>query len=302
MQTLILSSGTNAIPLLLAALAVLISSRAGVLNIGVEGLMLGGAFMAGWVGAAHGAGAGFAAAVGTGLAAGLVLAWLMVLLRADQVVLGIAFNILVLGLTSYAFGIVTATNQEGMTVGQAGAFKIPGLGDIPYVGVLFAMEPIAYLAYALVPATWFVLFRTGFGVRLRACGEYVEGAHAVGVRVVRVRLLATAVGSMIAAAGGSYLVLGDVGLFRQNMSGGRGYIAFVIVILARYRPLGALVGAAGFGLAQALTFYLQLHGVKIPPELIRATPYVATLLAIVLLGRRIGHPPAEEGRPLYLSR
>jgi general nucleoside transport system permease protein len=302
MQTLIQSAGTNAIPLLLAALAVLISSRAGVLNIGVEGLMLGGGFMAGWVGAGHGAGAGFAAAVGAGLVAALILAWLMVILRADQVVLGIAFNILVLGLTSYAFGIITSRNPDGMTVGQAGSLKIPGLGDIPYVGVLFDMQPIAYLAYALVPVTWFVLFRTGFGVRLRACGEYVEGAHAVGVDIVRVRLLATAVSGMVAAAGGAFLVLGDVGLFRQNMSGGRGYIAFVIVILARYRPLGALLGAAGFGLAQASTFYLQLHGVKIPPELIGATPYVATMLAIILLGRRIGHPPAEEGRPLYLSR
>ena len=154
----------------------------------------------------------------------------------------------------------------------------------------------------LVPVTWFVLFKTGLGVRLRACGEYVEGAHAVGINIMGVRMLATAVSSMIAAAGGSFLVLGDVGLFRQNMSGGRGYIAFVIVILAQYRPLGALLGAAGFGLAQASTFYLQLQGVKIPPELIATTPYVVTLLAIIILGRRISHPPAEEGRPLYLPR
>ncbi len=302
MQTLIQSADTNAMPLLLAALAVLISSRAGVLNIGVEGLMLAGAFFAGWVGSAYGGGIAFAAVAGAGLVIGLILGWLMIILRADQVVLGIAFNILVLGLTSYAFGIITTSNQEGMSVGQPGSLKIPGLGDIPYAGILFDMQPITYLAYALVPVTWFVLFKTGFGVRLRACGEYVEGAHAVGVDVVRVRLLAIAVSSMVAAMGGAYLVLGDVGLFRQNMSGGRGYIAFVVVILARYQPLGALLGAAGFGLAQALTFYLQLHGVKIPPELIAATPYVATLLAVALLGRRIGRPPTEEGRPLYLSR
>ena len=302
METLIQSAGTNAIPLLFGALAVMIASRSGVLNIGVEGQMLGGAFIAGWVGAKYGAGAGLLAAVGLALVVGLLLGWLMIFLRADQVVLGIAFNILTLGLTSYAFGIITASNPDGMTVGQPGSFAIPGLSDIPYAGVLFDMQPIAYIGYMLVPLTWFVLFRTGFGVRLRACGEYVEGAHAIGVNIAGMRMLATGVSSMIAAAGGAFLVLGDVGLFRQNMSGGRGYIAFVIVILAQYRPLGALLGAAGFGLAQALTFYLQLHGVKIPPELIGATPYVATLLAIVVLGRRIGHPPAEEGRPLYLAR
>src|SRR5204863_9244237 len=108
--------------------------------------------------ASYVAAAGFFAAVGAALVVGLFLGWLMILLRADQVVLGIAFNILTLGLTSYAFGIITTSNQDGMTVGQPGSFAIPGLSGIPYAGVLFDMQPVAYLVYVLVPVTWFMLF------------------------------------------------------------------------------------------------------------------------------------------------
>jgi ABC-type uncharacterized transport system permease subunit len=301
-ETVIASATTAAVPLLLASLAVLIASRAGVLNLAAEGMMLGAAFLAAWVAAASGGGVGFAVAVLSGGVAGLVLGWLMVTLRADQVVVGVAYNIMILGLTAYAAGVITKTSRSALDVGTPAKVKIPGLADIPGIGVLFDQNWIAYLAFILVPITSYVLFRTGLGTRLRACGEYAEGARAVGIKVVRVRVLAMGVSGALAAMAGAYLVLGDLGLFRRNLSGGRGYIAFVIVILARYRPLGALLAAAGFGLCQALTFYLQLKGVHIPSQFILATPYVVTLLAIVLLGKRIGQPPAEEGRPLQITR
>jgi simple sugar transport system permease protein len=241
-------------------------------------------------------------AVLAGGVAGLALGWIMVVMRADQVVVGVAFSIMLLGLTSYGFGILTTDLPGALDVGQPARSRIPLLADIPGIGVIFDMHWIAYLAYALVPITTYVLFRTGLGTRLRACGEYAEGARAVGIDVIRVRLLAMGVSGMLAAAAGAFLVLGDIGVFRRNLTGGRGYIAFVIVILARYHPVGALLAAAGFGLAQALTFYLQLKGVEIPSQFILATPYVVTLLALVVLGRRIGQPPAEEGRPLQISR
>jgi ABC-type uncharacterized transport system permease subunit len=299
-ETVFQSGATAGIPLLLGALAVLIASRAGVLNLGVEGLMLAGAFVAAWVGASAGGEAGFAAAVAAGGVSSLALAWIMVLLRADQVVVGVAFNILVLGLTSYAFGIITGGSTRALNVGQPARYGLPGLEDIPGVGVVFNMHWIAYVAYILVPITAFVLFRTGIGTRLRACGEYAEGARAVGINVIRVRLVAMGLSGMLAGAAGAFLVLGDVGLFRRNLTGARGYIAFVIVILARYHPVGALFAAAAFGLTEALTFYLQLKGVDIPSQFILATPYIVTLLAIVLLGKRVGQPPAEEGRPLEM--
>jgi ABC-type uncharacterized transport system permease subunit len=302
METVIGSAATASIPLVLGALAVLVASRAGVLNIAVEGLMLLGAFMAGWAGHSISPAGGFAAAVVAGGLAGLTIGWIMVLSRADQVVVGVAFNILVLGLTTYGFEEITADSPKAMDVGQPATVAIPLLEKLPWFGPIFDMNWIAYLAFILVPVTAYVVFRTGLGTRLRACGEYAEGARAVGINVVRYRLGAMAVSGMLAGAGGSFLVLGDVGVFRKNITSGRGYIAFVIVILARYRPVGALVASLGFGLAQALTFYLQLKGVHIPSQFVLATPYVVTLLAIIVLGKRIGRPPAEEGRPLMLSR
>lgn len=302
METVIDSAAVASIPLLLAALAVLIASRAGVLNIAVEGMMLFGAFLAAWVGASVASTAGFGVAVVAGAITGVAIGWVMVVMRADQVVVGVAYNILLLGLTTYGFELITQDSPKALDVGQPATLAIPGLSDLPWFGPVFDMNWIAYLAFILVPVIAYVVFRTGLGARLRACGEYAEGARAVGINVIRVRLLAMAVSGMLAAAAGSFLVLGDVGVFRRNISGGRGYIGFVIIILARYRPVGALVAALGFGLAQALTFYLQLKGIHIPSQFVLATPYVVTLLAIVVLGRRIGRPPAEEGRPLYLSR
>ena len=302
METIVQSATIAGVPLLLGALAVVVASRAGVLNLAVEGLMLIGAFAAAGVAAAAvGESLGFAAAIAMGGLAGLGLGWVMVVARADQVVVGVAFNILVLGLTGYAFGVITSDSRDALNTGQPGRSAIPGLSEIPGIGPLFDMHWIAYVAFALVPVITWVLFRTGAGTRLRACGEYAEGARAVGINVIRTRLTAMVVSGMLSGAAGAFLVLGDIGLFRRNLTGGRGYIAFVIVILARYHPVGALITAAGFGLAQALTFYLQLQGIDIPSQFILATPYVVTLLAIILAGKRIGQPPAEEGRPLRIS-
>ncbi|MEA2367120.1 MAG: ral nucleoside transport system permease protein [Thermoleophilaceae bacterium] len=299
METIVQSASIAGVPLLLGALAVLVASRAGVLNLAVEGLMLVGAFVGAAVAAAAlGDGLAFAAALAAGGIVGLGLGWVMVVARADQVVVGVAFNILMLGLTGYAFGVITSDSRDALNPGQPVRASIPGLSEIPGIGPLFDMHWIAYVAFVLVPIISFVLFRTGLGARLRACGEYAEGARAVGIDVIRTRLYAMVVSGMLSSAAGAFLVLGDIGLFRRNLTGGRGYIAFVIVILARYHPVGALLAAAAFGLAQALTFYLQLQGIDIPSQFILATPYVVTLLAIILLGRRIGQPPAEEGRPL----
>jgi simple sugar transport system permease protein len=302
MRTLVLQTVVAGVPLLLGALGVLISSRAGVLNIAVEGLMLSGSFIAAWVGHSLGNTVGIGAAVVTGGLLGLALGWVMVVTRADQVVVGVAFNLVALGLTSYALETITNTSQNAFSIGQPAATAIPGLSKIPGFGAIFDVQWIAYVAYVLVPITAFALFRTGLGTRFRACGEFAEGARAVGIDVVKTRLVAMTISGMLSGLAGAWLVMGDVGVFTRNLTNGRGYIAFVIVILARYRPVAALVGAAAFGLAQALTFYLQLHGVHIPSQFVLSTPYVFTLVALVIAGRRIGRPPAEEGRPLQITR
>ena len=301
MHTIIETTVTTAIPLLLAALGGIICERSGVLNVGLEGFMLAGAFIAAAVGAVSSGTAGFFAAIGLGLVLGLLVGWIMVALRADQVVTGIAFNILMLGLTSYLLDVLTAKSNSALSPGTT-TDAVPGLDSIPGFGALFDLHWIAYLTYALVPVTFVLVFRTRLGVILRACGEFAEGARASGINVVRVRIVATAVGSALAAMAGAYLVVGNVGVFQADMTDGRGYIALVVVILGRWRPYGALAAAAAFGLAEAMTYYLQVQGVGIPVELTLALPYLVSLIGIVAFSvRRTAGAPAEDGQPLYLS-
>jgi general nucleoside transport system permease protein len=299
METIVQTSLVVGIPLLLAALAGIISERTGLLNVGLEGFMLSGAFSAAWAGSASTNIVGFLAAIGLGFVIGLALAYVMVVLRGDQVVVGIVFNILVLGVTSYLFAIISSSAVGGLQTGGKREFAVPGLADIPWLGEFFQVHWIGYMTYVLVPLIFFLLFKTGLGVRMRACGEFAEGARAVGVSVVRVRVLATAVGGLLAAAAGAYMVLGDVGVFRQNMTAGRGYLALAIVILGRWNPFGALAAAALFAVAQALTFYFQVRGIGVPVEAVLAMPYIVALVAITLFGKRV-RPPAEDGRPLHL--
>src|SRR5262249_34333900 len=157
------------------------------------------------------------------------------------------------------------------------------------------------IGYALVPVITFVLFRTGFGARIRASGEYAAGAQASGVNVMRMRIGAMIVSGILGGMAGAYLVLGDVHVFTINMTAGKGYIALAVIILGQWKPLGALAAAILFGSAQAIDFNVQARGVGIPLQLVDATPYIVTLIAVALFGRRV-RPPAEEGRPLMLSR
>ena len=304
MGTIVAASVIATIPLLFAGIAGVVASRSGVLNIGLEGLLLSGAFAAAWATAATESeilGVAFTLAVGGAL--GLLLGLVTVGARADQVVTGIAFNLLALGVTSFLFDIIT--NNQGLSalsVGSPGSrIRLPGLASLPWLGPVFNQHWLAYVAYITVPIVSLAIFRTGLGVRLRSCGEFAEGAQATGVPVLRVRVLAMTVSGTLAALGGAYLVLGDIRLFQQNASGGRGYIAIAIIILGRWTPYGAFVAAAAFGTSVALSFQLQAKGVPIPGELLLALPYIVTLVAVVAAGGR-ARPPIEEGKPLYLAR
>ena len=292
------------VPLLLAALGGVIAQRSGVLNIALEGLMLVGAFAAAWAAAFFEAEqAGFWFALLSGAAFGLLLGWITVGLRGDQVVVGIAFNILALGATSYLFDVLIRRGGLGAMSVPRGSFtqRIPGLAAIPGIGVLADQHWMAYLTYLCVPAVWYLLFRTGIGIRLRACGEYAEGAQATGVNVLRVRLAAMTASGMIGALAGAYMVLADIRLFLHDIVRGRGYIAIAIVILGRWSPSGAAVAAVIFGGSYALGFQLQVRDIPVAGELLLSLPYIVTILAIAVSGRKV-LPPREEGRPLYLYK
>ena len=302
MTEIIAASVLAAVPFLLAALGGIIAERAGVLNLGLEGLMLSAALVAAWAAAsADTEVAGVLAAVGLGLALGLLLGGVMVALRGDQVVVGIAFNILALGLTSYALDVITGRGGlQALSVPSGSVtVRIPGLADIPWIGALFDQHYLAYVAYILVPTIFYLLFRTGLGTRLRACGEFAEGAKATGINVMRWRILAMGASGVLAALAGAYLVLGDIRLFQQNASGGRGYIALAVIILGRWTPFGALAAAVLFGVSVAISFEVQARGIGIPSQVVIAMPYIITLIAIAIAGKR-ARPPAEEGKRLQL--
>lgn len=301
MEQIVDSTVVLAIPLLLAALAGLIAERAGVLNVALEGLMLSSAFVAAWAAGGGRPGVvGVLAAIVAGALLGAALGWLLVVWRADQVVVGIAFNVMMLGATAYAAALVTAGDAQALRVDSGGVFAVPGLSELPWLGRAFDQHWIVYLAYALVPALAYFLFRTGLGIRVRACGEYAAGAQASGVRVVRTRVLAMVASGALAALAGAYLVIGDTHQFGNGMTAGRGYIALAVIILGRWNPIGALAAALLFGAAQALDFQLQTHGANVPVQLLQTTPYLVVLVSVAVLGRRV-RPPAEDGRPLSFT-
>jgi simple sugar transport system permease protein len=290
------------VPLLYAALGGIVAERSGVLNVGLEGFMLFGAFFAAWAGAGLGGTlVAFVVAIAATFVLGCLLGWVMVALRGDQVVVGIAFNIAALGASSYFFSVITDGDVTRMSTDPTSPIRIPLLAGLPVVGSLFDQHWIVYLAVLLVPAAFYLLFRTGLGIRVRACGEFVEGARAAGVNVISTRILATGVSGALAGAGGAYLVLVAIHRFSENMTSGQGYIALAVIILGRWTPIGAGIAALVFALAQALSLRIQSGGAHVPVQVFLAIPYVITLVAVAVSGQR-ARPPAEEGRPLYVSR
>lgn len=286
-----------AIPLLLAALGEIFAEKSGVINVGIEGMVLAGA-LAGFAGsyASHSPVFGALCAAGAGVALAALMALLSIRLRADQVVVGTAINILALGLTGV---FARALFQNANT--SASAFcilPIPGLHRLPVIGdALFAQNALGYLAWLLVPLCWFYLFRTRPGLRLRAVGESPEAADGAGVRVNQVRTLAVLWGGALAGIAGAYLSIGYTNGFVENMSAGRGFIALAVVILGRWNPWGALAAALLFGLASALQFQFQASTVRFPYQFFLALPYLLTVLALLFRSRLQAVPPAALGEP-----
>ena len=280
-------------PLLLAALGELVSERAGVINIGVEGLMLTGAF-AGMLGSwSTGSPVlGMAAAGAAALVLGALFAVWVVGLDADQVVAGAALNILALGVTGVAYRAVFGVTGAALAVATFQPIAIGG--DDPRLAPLRQPVPV-FVALTLVPLVWFVLWRTRLGLALRACGEAPAAAASLGVAVPRLRAGAILVGAALAGVGGGYLSLAYSNTFVEGMSAGRGFIALAIVVFGRWRPLGIVVGALLFGAASAGQFQLQAAGVHVPYHLLLMLPYVLTL-AVLAFASGTTAAPAALGR------
>lgn len=280
-------------PLLLAALGETLAERAGVINLGIEGMMLAGA-LGGAVGAsAGGLGLGTAAAVGAGLALAAVFAAVAIVARADQIITGTAVTLASVGLTGVIYRRVYGTAGAGLDLPTFPVLPIPGLASLPIVGDALFRQPLpTYVAIALPALMGWLLFRTRWGLALRATGESLDGARAVGVRVRGMQTVAVLVGGALAGLAGGTLVLGQVGTFTEEMTAGRGFIAIAIVVLGRWHPGWVLGAALVFGLATALQFLFQALGTGLPYQLFLMLPYA---LALAALAGGMGRARAPAG-------
>lgn len=305
-----LSLGT---PIALGAMAGLWSERSGVVNIGIEGMMLGSAGVGFMVYAIAGDAsstswlvASIGVAILTGGAIAALHALMSVTFRVDQIISGVVINLLALGVTGFLRSEVIV--PSGVTSGiTTSAIGLPLLSEIPILGPqLFTARPIFFAMFAIVFASWWVLFRTPFGLRVRSVGEHPSAAETVGIDVIRTRYLAVIIGGLIAGLGGAWFSMESQGGFQDNMTNGTGFIALAALIFGKWRPWTAFGGAMLFGFTRALGSRLQILGVElgdfeVPSELWQSLPFVVTIVVVAgLIGRAI--PPAAVGKPFQRSR
>jgi len=305
-----LSLGT---PIALGAMAGLWCERSGVVNIGIEGMMLGSAGVGFMVYATAGDAnsdfwlwASIAIAVLTGGAIAALHALMSVTFRVDQIISGVVVNLLALGVTGFLRSEVIV--PAGVTSGiPTTAIGLPLLSEIPILGPqLFTARPIFFSMFVVVSATWWVIFRTPFGLRVRSVGEHPSAAETVGIDVIRTRYLAVIIGGLIAGLGGAWFSMESQGGFQDNMTNGAGFIALAALIFGKWRPWTAFGGAMLFGFTRALGSRLQILGVEVgdfevPSEFWQSLPFVVTIVVVAgLIGRAI--PPAAVGKPFQRSR
>jgi general nucleoside transport system permease protein len=298
LEAFLITVVTAATPLLIAALGELVVERSGVLNLGVEGMMVmgavcgfGGAFLTG------SPLVGVLAAIAAGMVMAGLFGVLTVFLATNQVATGLALTLLGIGLS----GLIGEpfVGKPGQALDK---IEIPLLSDIPFVGpILFNQDPLVYLGFALVAGVAYFLFRTRAGLMLRACGDNPDSAHMLGFGVLKVRFLAVLFGGACAGLAGGYLSIAYTPLWAEGMTAGRGWIALALVVFATWLPLRVLVGAYLFGLMTILGFHAQALGVGVPSQFLSALPYLATIVVLVIISRAkslvAAHTPAAIGRP-----
>ena len=263
-----------------AALGELVTEKSGVLNLGVEGMMLVGAISA--FAAASGSGSlwlGILAGVLAGMVLALLFAFLTLTLMANQVACGLALSIFGVGLSAYV-----GLGYVNVVLPTQAAWAVPGLSQLPVVGpMFFAHQPLVYLSWAMFGAVWWFLYRSRSGLKLRSVGESPSSAHALGLPVNRIRYLATLFGGAMAGLGGAFLAVMYTPMWVEGMTAGRGWIALSLVVFATWRPGRIMLGAYLFGGITVAQLFAQSRGVAIPSQLLSMLPYLATVVVLVII-------------------
>ena len=301
-----------ATPITLGAFAGILSERAGLLNIAIEGKFLIGACVAAVVASVArlqlgedpspfmlsvAAFIGVVAAAGAGILVALLLAWLGIRWKVDQIIAGVVIGIGALGITNFLFLRVLSKNTELNTPPTIEAVELPILGDLPVIGpILFNQTPYVYFTFIVMIAFAYMLFKTRWGLRLRASGEKPSAAGTVGIDVIKIRYRAMILAGILAGIAGSSLSLASAGSFQMNMSAGRGFIALAAVIFGAWNPVYAFGAALVFGFSDSAQALLSILGVDVPPQLLNSVPYLVTIIVVAgVVGRVRG--PAAAGQP-----
>ena len=295
---LLTSTVLLSVPLVFGGLAGLLCERSGVINIAIEGQLLAGAFAAAVVAAALGNPyVGLVAAPIAGALVGLLLSLFAVKYWVNQIVVGVVLNVLVAGVTNFLFGTLLRENTSLNQATPLPKLPIPGLSAIPVIGpTLFNATLLVYLMYASVAILAVMVFRSRWGLRMRAVGEHPTAADTVGIKVNRTRVRNTVLGGAVAGLGGAFFTVSAGLAFGKEMTSGAGFIALAALILGRWRPLGVLAAALLFGFANSLKDQLGIIGSTIPSQFLAMLPYLATILAVAGFVGNV-KPPAAEGIP-----
>lgn len=285
-------------PILLASLGGLFTARVGIINFALEGIMIMGAFMgvygsyltgSAWIGALLG--------MLGGMLAALILGFMSITAKVDQVVAGTGINILFLGLSSYLLNVLFGIGGKPSKVVAFQDLPIPGLSELPVVGrIIFNQNPLVYIAFLLIPVCYYVIYRTPFGLSMRAVGEHPRAADSLGIDVARTRYTAIIISGLLGGLGGAFLSIAQLSVFMEKMTAGRGYVAWSTVTVGKWNPFGIMGASVLFGAAEALQLRLQAFGIEIPYQFFLMLPYVLTMLVLAgVVGRTVG--PAAMGKP-----
>lgn len=284
-------------PILLASLGAVFTARSGIINFAMEGIMIMGAFFGvygsyltgnPWVGALMG--------MGAGLAAAMVLGVLSIDFKVNQVVAGAGINALFLGLTSYLFNVFYTIKPASVPGFHSIALFPENVTGIPIAGMLLDQQLLTYLAFLLVPVIWYIMNRTSFGLCLRAAGEQPHAADSLGINVRKMRYIAIVISGLLGGLGGVALSLGQLSVFMESMTAGRGYLAWSAVTVGKWNPVGIMGASLLFGGASALQVRLQAMGLNVPHQFFAMLPYLLTMIVLAgVVGRTVS--PASMGKP-----
>ena len=280
-----------ATPLIFATLGELFCERAGILNLGIEGTMFFGAFTGFTAASLTGSlWLGILFALVGGMLAGFIMSLFSVRLGVNQHVSGLGVTLLMTALSLFGFRVIFGENRILPSIQPFKQLSI--FSESPVLGPIFSQYTLTYIAIALIPIIWWVVFRTNFGLNLRSVGDNPEATDAAGINVYRLRTIALVIGGALMGVGGAYLSVAQLGSFTFGIVAGRGWVCIALIIFANWHPVKVLWGALLFGGVQALQSRLQLTGLKLPYELFLALPYIVTIIALTIAGRNASYPAA----------